>query len=426
MGKEKINLGSKIDEDFIKNNSEFPYQIFPKAIQYLIENANKTVGFNKEYLSAGILSTAATAIGNTTRINNGSYYEKPILWQCIVGRSGIGKTHPLNFAKKPLEDKDKLSYLDYKNALQVYDQQESKCSKPKYNTHILKDFTPEKLADNLQFNEKGVIIFKDELIGWINRFDQYNKGGDQQLYLELFNGGTLSVDRVTKDPIRVEETNVNIIGGLQPKVLKNLGANNRNEDGFLARFLFVYPKNPAPFLFTGNSIEKRHVDNYINLINNLYDAPTRDLKTTQETNAIYMQWQHEKVKEYHNDDFETLIQAKLQTYVWRFALILECMSQANCNVYSDSVSNKSMSDAIILAEYYRKNAIKVSDRMLVSNPLEELPIHQFNLFKALPSEFKRIEVLPLFEEFEVKGGSINRFLKSKLFSCPKYGYYKKK
>lgn len=426
MEQPKINLSSAIDLDITKNNSEFPYQVFPKVIQKLIKNASSTVGFNKEYLSAGILSSSATAIGNSTKIYNGSYFEKPILWLSIIGRSGIGKTHPLNFTKKPIEDKDKHAYIVFKNALQDYEQQESKNNKPRYSTHILKDFTPEKLADNLQYNNKGALIFKDELIGWINSFDQYKKGGDQQLYLELFNGGTLAVDRVTKDPIRVEETNVNIIGGLQPKVLKILGANNRNDDGFLARFLFVYPKNPKPFLFTGEAIDKTHVENYSKLINNLYDAPSGNLKATQPIIDTYISWQHEKVKEYHNDDIETLIQAKLQTYVWRFALILECMSQATSCNYSETVSKKSIDDAIILAEYFRINAFKVCDRMLASNPLDEIATNKLDLYNTLPKEFKRIDVLPLFEEHQVKGGSINRFLKSKIFTSPKYGTYKKK
>ena len=133
-------------------------------------------------------------------------------------------------------------------------------------------------------------------MGWIHSFDQYKKGGDQQKYLEFFNGGTITVDRVSKDPIRVEKTNVNILGGLQPKKLKALASNGRNDDGFLSRILFVYPKNLKPSLFTGRAIAEKHVENYKRFILNLYDATPSKIKTRENQIKIYQQWQHKKVK----------------------------------------------------------------------------------------------------------------------------------
>ncbi|WP_055445536.1 DUF3987 domain-containing protein [Lacinutrix himadriensis] len=424
--KNKIDLNKVIDSEIQKNKNSFPLDVFPKTMQNLIENANETVMFNREYFSAGILSACATAIGNSSKLFNGSYFSKAIFWLIIVGRSGIGKTHPLVFAMQPIEYKDKMAYNDFKNDLKEFENQENKTNKPKYNKHILKDFTPEKLAETLQNNEKGVAIYKDELLGWINSFDQYKKGGDQQLYLELFNGGILTVDRVTKDSIRVEETNVNILGGLQPKLLKNLGKNGRNDDGFLSRFLFVYPKEVKPRLFTGKSIETVHVDNYKKLIANLYDAPARNFKVSQSVIEIFKKWQHEKSKESFNDDLEMLTQSKLESYVWRLALILECINQADRNECTEEISDKSIKDAIRLVEYFRINAFRVYDEMLDNNPLNQLPINKLDLYKELPIEFKRKDVLPLFERFKINGGSIDRFLKSELFSNPNYGYYKKK
>jgi hypothetical protein len=83
-------------------------------------------------LSAGILSICATAIGNSVTLSNGSYKSSPILWLTIVGRSGIGKTHPLKFAKEPIEIKDKQNYARFKTSMQKFDAQEvKKGEKPK-------------------------------------------------------------------------------------------------------------------------------------------------------------------------------------------------------------------------------------------------------------------------------------------------------
>lgn len=421
-------MSDKIIHGEFSSSGDFPIDIFPSQIQALIKDAENTVGFNKDYLSAGILSICATALGNSVTLFNGSYSSQPILWLAIIGRQGIGKTHPLNFAKNPMEKKDKDSYTEFKGHLKAFESQDKKGRKPVLKKSLLTDFTPEKLAETLQHNDKGVLIFKDELMGWINSFDQYNKGGDQQKYLEFFNGGTLTVDRVSKDPIRVEKTNVNILGGLQPKKLKTLASNGRSDDGFLSRILFVYPRNLKPNKFTGKSIDKIHVENYIKFILSLYDAPACELKTKESQIEIFQHWQHKKVEESFNDDIETSIQAKLETYVWRLTLIIEMMHQVSISKFEDTISDNSINKSIKLIEYFRINALRVFDKMISTNPLEDLPLNKVELFNSLPKEFKRKAVQASFEQHNVKGGSVNRFLgnKSLFIRLDNLGNYKKK
>jgi len=420
-------LSAAIDQEF-NTDLSFPYDIFPIQIQDLINDAENTIGYNPEYLSTGILSVCATALGNTVNLFNGSYKSQPILWLAIIGRQGIGKTHPLKFTKRPIEKKDKQSYREFQELQQNYESQDNKGKKPNCVKYILTDFTPEKLAETLQYNKKGVLIFKDELIGWINSFDQYKKGGDQQKYLEFFNGDSLTVDRVSKPPIRVEKTNVNILGGLQPKKLKELASNGRDDDGFLSRLLFVYPTNLKPNLFTGKAIQKIHVDNYNSFILNLHDAPACTINATENQIKIYQEWQHKKVKDCFTDDIETSIQAKLETYVWRLALIIEMMHQASINDFKEELSDTSIFKALKLIEYFRLNALRVFDKISSNNPLEELPTNKIDLFNSLPIEFKRVDILPLFEKYKIRGGSINRFLntRSLFVRVDQKGNYKKK
>jgi hypothetical protein len=407
----------------------FPIEVFPKSIQNLIINAEETVGYNPEYLSAGILSACATSIGSSVKLFNGSYENPPILWLNIIGRSGDGKTHPLKFAKQPITEMDKKSFTRFQSDMQKYSNSKDKNEeKPLYNKTILSDFTPEKLSESLQDNKKGVLIFRDELLGWIKSFDKYKKGGDQQMYLEFFNGDAISVDRVSKAPIRVERPNVNILGGMQPKVLKDMAANNREDDGFLARFLFVYPENLKPNIFTGKQIDDSQYKNYNKLIQDLFSIPDKTLKTTGSQIEIYKEWQSEKVKECHQDDLETLIQSKLETYVWRLALILEMIEQTSKESFSDELSDSSLNNAIILVEYFRNNALRVYNKLSSTNPLDNFSENKQELFKELPMKFKKGEQMDLFKKHKVTGGSIGRFLnKNDLFiRVDSIGNYKKK
>lgn len=413
----------------------FPLEVFPDAIQKLIHSAKNTNGFDKDYFSAGILSVCASAIGNSVHLHNGSYKSKPILWLSIIGSRGTGKTHPLSFAKNPIEQKDNQTFIEYQSLMQEYEQKEKETrgKRPNYSKFILKDFTPEKLAESLQHNEKGILIFQDELMRWINSFDQYKKGGDQQMYLDLFNGNELTVDRVTKEPIRITQTNVNILGGMQPEIVKQLANNNRGEDGFLDRFLFVYPENLEPHLFTGVDIPEVHKENYKRLINNLLEAPHQTIKTDASNIEIFKQWQHQKATEYFHDTLERSIQAKMETYVWRLALIIEMMQQAVTGSYNISLQNENLEKAIGLVEYFRLNALRVHDKIMTKNPLEDLTALQLDLYKTLPYEFKRAEILPLFEQMKIGIRTGDRFLKNeKLFdnfnNCKelKAGNYRKK
>lgn len=434
----KINLedlSRAIDSEMQNIGKGFPLDVFPDAVQKLIHSAKATNGYDKDYFSAGILSVCATAIGNSANLHNGSYKSKPILWLSIIGSRGTGKTHPLSFAKHPIEQKDNQTFLEYQSLMQEYEQKDkdARGKKPKYAKFILKDFTPEKLAESLQYNEKGILIFQDELMRWINSFDQYKKGGDQQMYLDLFNGNELTVDRVTKEPIRITQTNVNILGGMQPEIVKQLANNNRGEDGFLDRFLFVYPENLEPHLFTGLDIPAAHKENYKRLINNLLEAPQQTIKTDVSNIEVFKQWQHQKAAECFNDTLERSIQAKMETYVWRLALIIEMIQQAVTGVFNINLQNENLKKAIGLVEYFRLNALRVHDKIMTKNPLEDLTALQMDLYKALPFEFKRADVLPLFEQMKIGVRTGDRFLKNEnLFdnfnNCKdlKAGNYRKK
>lgn len=348
-------IKNEIDNQFIINKlnrilnleinvseNEFPIEIFPEEMQNLINDAKKTLNYNEEFFSAGILSACATSIGSNAIIYNGSYCQKPIFWLAIVGRSGIGKTHPLSFATKPLQTIDSINYKEYEIEYKNYLNQENKGNKPDYSKHILSDFTPEKLAENLKFNERGCLIFKDELIGWINSFDQYSKGGDQQKYLELYNGQPLTVDRKSQEPIRVENPIVNIVGGLQPKVLNQLTSNSREEDGFIHRFLFFYPKVGTPNLFTGKSICQNLIGYYNKVIENLLKLQELKIIASDSNIEMYKKWQHSTSKKYFQDGTESPIQSKMETYVWRLALVVELIDQASKSKFKPVLKDENL------------------------------------------------------------------------------------
>lgn len=422
-----VSIGIKGE---VQASGQIPVEVFPVQVQELVLDAKKSIGFNQDYFLAGILSTVSTCIGGNICLNNGSYTVHSILWIAIVGTRGSGKTHPLVKALDFIRKKDSDSFIEYEQALYDYNQapKDSKPEKPIYRKTILEDFTPEKLADTLQYNSKGILIYQDELMKWICSFDRYNKAGEQQQYLSMFNGGVLSVDRLTRESIRVEHTNVNILGGIQPEILQTFANNNRSQDGFLDRILFVYPKNLEPTLFTGKSVCQGLVDSYNSLLNEIWSLPSQTLKASKESIEMFKNWQNDKVKLHFDDISERAIQAKMETYVWRIALVLEVLHQAANQEFKATLSEVNMQRSIQLVEYFRETAYRVHERVSGFDPLTELPVKQLEAYRILPEKFKRSEVVKILNDYGIKGGSQARFLGNKdLFvRLDNIGNYKKK
>lgn len=428
-------LEKAIDSAMQNNPDEFPIDVFPESIQRLILNAKDTVQYDPGYLSAGILSTIATSIGKRSSLNNGSYSVLPILWIVIVGRRGTGKTHPLKFAKQPLEEIDNENYAEYEKELSEYEKSNGveTTGKPTFKKYLLDDFTLEKLIEILQFNRHGVLIFQDELMKWVNNFNRYKSGGEQQSYLTLWNGDTLNVDRKTIRSYRVNDPCVNILGGMQTERLKSFAA-NRIDDGFLDRFLFVIPENYKPRLFKEETLDLKLVDNYKRLINNIIDFEGQKINTTSKTIEIYKKWQHKRVYETNKDDIEAAVFAKLDTYVWRLALVLEMAFQASKANFTPKLSSETMEKAIELADYFYYQALKIHDKLATKDPIEQLNEDQREFYEKLPKKFKRKEGVEIGMSLGFTRISADRFLRNhpNLFKQRKednklaYGEYLKK
>ena len=96
-------------------------------------------------------------------------------------------------------------------------------------------------------NPKGMMLFRDELAGWIGALDKYGgAGGDRAFYLESYGGRAYAVDRMKDpEPIVVPSLTLSIMGGIQPDRLATLVLSG-DDDGLAARFLYLWPERTPP------------------------------------------------------------------------------------------------------------------------------------------------------------------------------------
>lgn len=89
------------------SGTTIPLGAFPKKIQEMAKVLVEYENYNQDYLLVSLLSAVATAIGNTCQIRiKGCWTSSPILYVILVGRPGVGKTPPLDFAFKPIRAHD--------------------------------------------------------------------------------------------------------------------------------------------------------------------------------------------------------------------------------------------------------------------------------------------------------------------------------
>jgi hypothetical protein len=91
---------------------------------------------------------------------------------------------------------------------------------------------------------KGILVVRDELVGWISGMTAYNDAG-RAFWVEAYGGRTYRVERQKHpEPIEVPRLAVAVYGGVQPD---RLGVLMREaDDGLLARMLWSWP-DPIPF-----------------------------------------------------------------------------------------------------------------------------------------------------------------------------------
>jgi hypothetical protein len=233
-----------------------------------------------DYVAGGLLGGAGALIGNARW---GSpwpgWQEPPLVWTNNVGTPSSGKSPGLDPVRDVLASIEADANTNYKDDFSVWDTKkreakirlevwESDCkralkdkvgmlppkpqnaeepSRPHRKRIITNDPTVEKVARLVLENPKGLMLFRDELAGWIGALDKYGgAGGDRAFYIESYGGRSYAVDRMKDaEPIVVPSLSVVIMGGIQPDRLATLVLSG-DDDGLAARFIYLWPERIPP------------------------------------------------------------------------------------------------------------------------------------------------------------------------------------
>ena len=229
----------------------FPLEVFPQKMQKLILHLVKQRSFKLEFVASCMITAAAAAIGNSRRIRSREGWEvAPMFYMILVGRPGIGKTPPLEFAFRPLCDIDREREKEYAEQYKEYQALKAQHEKsnsqgeppvaPKLIRTLISDFTQEAMVKLHADNFRGLCVKYDEIIGFFRTADRYNTSSLITDMLSIFTNGQLINSRKEQtQSLSIEYPCVSLIGTTQATMLPELAKQNLIKNGFIDRFIFV-------------------------------------------------------------------------------------------------------------------------------------------------------------------------------------------
>jgi putative DNA primase/helicase len=124
---------------------------------------------------------------------------------------------------------------------------------PASKRYVVNDATVEKLGEILAENPHGLLLFRDELTGFLRSLDRQGHENDRGFYLEAWSGfGSYAYDRIGRGTIIIPNVCVSIFGGIQPGPLARYlltALSGDDADGFTPRFqVLVYPDPPSSWV----------------------------------------------------------------------------------------------------------------------------------------------------------------------------------
>lgn len=261
---------------------KFVPELLPKVFRPWVGDIAHRLQCPPEFAAVGAMIGLAAVVGRRSVIRpkrNDNWTVIPNLWGGLCARPSALKTPALDQALQPLRmleagahehfdgeaaahrrekeiaeikkaaTKERIKAALKKNidATSLYDELADEPLAPILRRFITHDPTVEKLGELMRENPRGILLFRDELVGFLRSLEREGRESDRAFFLEAWNGSNpFTSDRIGRGTIRIEATCVSMLGTIQPGVLTEYIADalrgGAGDDGLVQRFqLLVFP-----------------------------------------------------------------------------------------------------------------------------------------------------------------------------------------
>lgn len=190
--------------------------------------------------------------------------------------------------------------------------------KPIWKRYKTNDATIEKLSELLAENPRGLLLYRDELVGLLSGWDREGREGDRAFFLEAWNGyGSLTTDRISRGTVHTENLCLSIFGNIQPAKLAHYldrTIRGMDNDGLLQRFqLLIYPDQPKHWKLVDRAPDMKAKERANNIFNKLAKMNFIEHGACKEVGDRYAYYRFdEQAQVFFNEWLCTLEQTQLQ------------------------------------------------------------------------------------------------------------------
>lgn len=287
----KQNPDDSWSEPLPIKNDLLPVQAFdlglmPPVLRPFVEDCAFRMQCPRDYIGVSVISVISSLIGSACGIKPKRYDDWIVisnLWGGIIGHPSTLKTPATNEAFAPLHHIEKEAMQAYQKemkeweikgkvakireesvksdlkskikqnpnlsdaeVLKLYSQQVKEIPKPVCKRYKTNDSTIEKVHELMSENPRGILVYRDELVGLMMGWEKEGHESDRAFYLESWNSyGSFTVDRIGRGTIHVDNICASIFGCTQPDKMTGYIQKNifsLENDGLVQRFnLLIYP-----------------------------------------------------------------------------------------------------------------------------------------------------------------------------------------
>lgn len=390
--------GFKQIEPCLKPAPEFDGRLLPDAFVDYVADAAYRMQVSPDYMAVTLMVSLSIVVGRKIGIHPkqlDNWLVVPNLWGCIVGRPSAKKSPSLGEAMQHLDKLEGDGKKEYEQALKKYRSIEELATikakqaredakravaagddtkalaaltngacipeQPIRRRYKTNSCTVEKLGELLADNPTGVLVYRDELAGFLAEMNKQGHESDRAFYLECWTGrGSFTYDRIGRGTIDISSTCVSILGGIQPSKLKPFVDSAMNggagDDGFLQRFqLLVYPdKLKSVYIdqMPSKQSEQRAFDVFVRL-SALQVEETIALRFSEAAQSQFIEWFNELDSKVNDPDIHPAIESHLDKYrslVPSLALLIHLADSPMTDLLSP-VSETALLKALAWSEY---------------------------------------------------------------------------
>jgi len=384
--------------------NRFPLDVFSPNLKPYIQSLNHEFDIPASYIGLTLLTAYSTAIGSAYAVTtNKQKLDYMVLFGALNGMTSSGKSMVIDIVLEPLMRKQQefdAFWEEHYAGLSDNDRKNEKMETVLFRDVVMATLMRSILPDN----PKGMIKLLDEIMEWINGMNPNSKkeGTDEQVWLSVWNSAPYSGIRSGKNKFSIPRPFINLLGGIQPKIVWKMFQNDRDTTGFIFRVLFANLDTEQRIAQPNEfyKIPTAYKDVHENALMSLYNKLTVDRALDPpkycmlQPDAIQLlsKWKRDRVNMINameDDDFKEIhagILGKMTEYAKRFSGILYLMDKST-NWENPKYENEEYIDASVMeralsiCNYFYQSALDVhaSVESAVRAPADH--IVAANLFK---------------------------------------------